>query len=122
MDRTAPTFLPLDLNHVLGTAAAVGAVLRSISRPAPAVEKAGGKTGPWAQQRRRKMKPIERRNFIQGVGLAAGAAAATTLVESPALAQAPAPSCAAPPTHPAKPLSLGTKGLKWTSEKSRVSP
>jgi phosphodiesterase/alkaline phosphatase D-like protein len=30
---------------------------------------------------------IERRNFIQGVGLAAGAAAAATLVESPALAQ-----------------------------------
>src|SRR5258706_15937082 len=51
---------------------AVGTVLRSISRPAPAVEKAGGKTGPWAQQRRRKMKPIERRNFIQGVGLTAG--------------------------------------------------
>ncbi len=99
MDRTAPTFLPLDLNHVLGTAAApfsvdirsadqpsaddrilfrgrkgcgrqdapsmgahpflqgrddngadactaVGAVLQSISRPAPAVEKAGSKTGP----------------------------------------------------------------------------
>src|SRR5258706_9105840 len=132
MDRTAPTIFPLNLNHVLGTAAArfpsdirsadqtsaddrilfggrkgcgtvktrrrwgthpflqgrddngadactaVGTVLRSISRPAPAVEKAGGKTGPWAQQRRRKMKPIERRNFIQGVGLTAGAPAAPT--------------------------------------------
>jgi len=99
MDRTAPTILPLNLNHVIGTAAArfsvdirsadqtsaddrilfaagkvaepsrravdgaripffkvemttaltacsvVGTVLRSILRPAPAVEKAGAKPG-----------------------------------------------------------------------------
>src|SRR6267154_2626828 len=121
MDRTAPTFLPLDLDHVLGTAAAVGAVLRSISRPAPAVEKAGGKTGPWAQQRRRKMKPIERRNFIQGVGLAAGAAAAATIVERPALAQAVAPTAAGNVTYQAKPLSLDPKAIKGISEKVLVS-
>jgi|SRR6478735_8155460 hypothetical protein len=99
MDRTVPTILPLNLNHVIGTAAArfsvdtrsadqisaddrilsggrkgcgilktrrrlgahpffkvemttaltvctaIGTVLRSISRPAPAVEKAGAKPG-----------------------------------------------------------------------------
>src|SRR6476661_4572899 len=175
MDRTAPTIFPLNLNHVIGTAAArfsvdtrsvdqisaddrilsggrkrcgtvktrrrcgahpflqgrddngadactaVGTVLRSISRSAPAVEKAGTKTGPWAQQRRRKMKPIERRNFIQGVGLAAGAAAAATLVESPALAQAPAPTGAGPVTYQAKPLSLDPKAIKGISEKVLVS-
>src|SRR5258708_12984479 len=71
--------------------------------------------------RRRKMKPIERRNFIQGVGLAAGAAAAATLVESPALAQAAAPSGAGPVTYQAKPLSLDPKAIKGISEKVLVS-
>ena len=34
MDRTAPTFLPLDLNHVLGTAAAPFSVdIRSADQP-----------------------------------------------------------------------------------------
>src|SRR6476659_11382851 len=67
------------------------------------------------------MKPIERRNFIQGVGLAAGAAAAATLVESPALAQAAAPIGAGPVTYQAKPLSLDPKAIKGISEKVLVS-
>ena len=52
------------------------------------------------------MNRIERRNFIQGVGLAAGAAAAATFVESPALAQTAASTRATPVTYEAKPLSL----------------
>src|SRR5258705_5304274 len=71
--------------------------------------------------RRRKMKPIERRNFIQGVGLTAGAAAAATLVESPALAQAAAPTGAGHVTYQAKPLSLDPKAIKGISEKVLVS-
>ncbi len=67
------------------------------------------------------MKPIERRNFIQGVGLTAGAAAAATLVESPALAQAAAPTGAGPVTYQAKPLSLDPKAIKGISEKVLVS-
>jgi hypothetical protein len=50
---------------------------------APVVEEPGAKPGHVPQQRRRKVEHIERRNFIQGVGLAAGAAAAATLVEAP---------------------------------------
>jgi hypothetical protein len=54
MDRTAPTILPLNLNHVLGTDAAPFSVdVRSADqisaddrmRPAPVVEKAGAKPG-----------------------------------------------------------------------------
>src|SRR5882757_6097669 len=67
------------------------------------------------------MKPIERRNFIQGVGLAAGAAAAATLVESPALAQAAVPTGAGPVTYQAKPLSLDPKAIRGISEKVLVS-
>src|SRR5258705_1657381 len=174
MDRTAPTIFPLNLNHVLGTAAArfqsdirsadqtsadnrilfggrkgCGTVKSAVDgaripffkvemttaltptrrlgplcdpfRDLPLLEKAGRKTGPWAQQRRRKMKPIERRNFIQGVGLTAGAAAAATLVESPALAQAAASTGAGPVTYQAKPLSLDPKAIKGISEKVLVS-
>jgi hypothetical protein len=47
------------------------------------LKKAGAKPGYVPNKRRRKMNRIERRNFIQGVGLAAGAAAAATLVEKP---------------------------------------
>ena len=67
------------------------------------------------------MKPIERRNFIQGVGLAAGAAAAATIVERPALAQAVAPTAAGNVTYQAKPLSLDPKAIKGISEKVLVS-
>src|SRR5258708_38457792 len=95
--------------------------MQSIAASAPAVKKAGRKTGQWAKQRRRKMKPIERRNFIQGVGLAAGAAAAATLVESPALAQAAVPTGVRPVTYQAKPLSLDPKAIKGISEKILVS-
>ena len=35
------------------------------------------------------MNDIERRDFIQGVGLIAGAATAATLITQPALAQTP---------------------------------
>jgi Fe-Mn family superoxide dismutase len=64
---------------------------------------------------------IERRNFIQGVGLAAGAAAAATLVESPALAQTAAPTVPRPGTYEPKPLSLDPKTIKGISEKVLVS-
>ena len=67
------------------------------------------------------MKPIERRNFIQGVGLAAGAAAAATLVERPAIAQTPSPTGARPVTYEAKPLSFDPKAIKGISEKVLVS-
>ena len=67
------------------------------------------------------MNRIERRNFIQGVGLAAGAAAAATLVESPALAQTAAPTGPRPVTYEPKPLSLDPKAIKGISEKVLVS-
>jgi superoxide dismutase, Fe-Mn family len=61
---------------------------------------------------------IERRDFIQGVGLLAGAAAAaTTLVDHPAFAQ----TGAKPMTYEPKPLSLDPKAIKGISEKVLVS-
>ena len=67
------------------------------------------------------MDRIERRNFIKGVGLVASAAAATALVESPALAQTAASAGARPVTYVAKPLSLDPKAIKGISEKVLVS-
>ncbi len=67
------------------------------------------------------MNRIERRNFIQGVGLAAGAAAAAPLIESPALAQTEAPTGARRVTYEPKPLSLDPKAIKGISEKVLVS-
>jgi Fe-Mn family superoxide dismutase len=64
---------------------------------------------------------IERRNFIQGVGFAAGAAAAATFVERPALAQTAVPTGARPVTYEAKPLSLDHKAIKGISEKVLLS-
>lgn len=64
---------------------------------------------------------IERRSFIQGVGLAAGAAAAATLAEGPALAQSPSPTGARPMTYEPKPLSFDPKAIKGISEKVLVS-
>ena len=67
------------------------------------------------------MNRIERRNFIQGVGFAAGAAAAATFVERPALAQTAVPTGARPVAYEAKPLSLDPKAIKGISEKVLLS-
>jgi Fe-Mn family superoxide dismutase len=61
---------------------------------------------------------IERRDFIQGVGILTGvAAAATTLIDHPALAK----TGAKPITYEPKPLSLDPKAIKGISEKVLVS-
>ena len=64
---------------------------------------------------------LERRNFIQSAGLLAGAAAATSLIEQPALAQSAQQTGAKPMTYEAKPLSLDPKAIKGISEKVLVS-
>ena len=64
---------------------------------------------------------LERRNFIQNAGLLAGAAAATSLIEQPALAQSAQQTGAKPMTYEAKPLSLDPKTIKGISEKVLVS-
>jgi Fe-Mn family superoxide dismutase len=53
---------------------------------------------------------MERRDFIQGVGLLAGVAAAATLTEQPAFAQAASHTGAEPMAYEAKPLSLDPRG------------
>jgi Fe-Mn family superoxide dismutase len=63
---------------------------------------------------------IERRDFLHGVGMAAGAAAASTLIERPAQAQA-ASQPGAKPTYQIKPFSLDPKSVKGISEKVLVS-
>jgi len=65
--------------------------------------------------------PIERRDFIQGVGLVAGAAAAVTLMENAAFAQTAPPTGQKPMTYEPKPLSLDPKSIKGISEKVLVS-
>lgn len=61
---------------------------------------------------------IERRDFIQGVGiLTSVAATATTLIDNPAFAQ----TGAKPMTYEPKPLSLDPKAIKGISEKVLVS-
>jgi superoxide dismutase, Fe-Mn family len=67
------------------------------------------------------MTDLERRNFIQSAGLLAGAAAATSLIEQPALAQNAQPTGARPMTYEAKPLSLDPKAINGISEKVLVS-
>ena len=64
---------------------------------------------------------VERRNFIRSVGLLAGAAAAATLVERPALAQASSQPGSKPMIYQAKPLSLDPKSIKGISERVLVS-
>jgi len=64
------------------------------------------------------MSPIERRDFIQGVGVLAGAATAAALMEHPVLAQT---TGAQPMTYEPKPLSLDPKSIKGISEKVLVS-
>jgi Fe-Mn family superoxide dismutase len=66
------------------------------------------------------MTNLERRNFIQSAGLLAGAAAATSLIEQPALAQT-AQTGTKPMIYEAKPLSLDPKSIKGISEKVMVS-
>ena len=60
---------------------------------------------------------LERRDFLQGVGLLAGVAATATLVDQPAFAQ----TGLKPMTYEAKPLSLDPKAIKGISEKVLVS-
>src|SRR6516225_2163289 len=60
---------------------------------------------------------MERRDFIQGVGVLASAAAAATLIEQPAFAQ----TGAKPMTYEPRPLSLDPKSIKGISEKVLVS-
>jgi Fe-Mn family superoxide dismutase len=60
---------------------------------------------------------MERRDFIQGMGLVSGAAAAASLIDQPAFAQ----TGAKPMTYDAKPLSLDPKSIKGISEKVLVS-
>src|SRR3954464_8892408 len=67
------------------------------------------------------MTNLERRNFIQSAGLLAGAAAATSLIEQPALAQNAQQTGAKPMTYQAKPLSLDPKAVNGISEKVLVS-
>jgi Fe-Mn family superoxide dismutase len=64
---------------------------------------------------------LKRRSFIQNVGLLAGAAAATGLIEQPALAQNTPQPGTRPITYEAKPLSLDPKSIKGISEKVLVS-
>src|SRR5262245_61619663 len=59
---------------------------------------------------------MQRRDFLQGVALVAGAAAATTLTE-PAFAQ----TGLKPMTYEAKPLSLDPRNIKGISERVLVS-
>jgi len=64
---------------------------------------------------------VERRTFIQTAGLLAGAAAATALIEQPAMAQSASPTGIKAMTYEAKPLSLDPKAIKGISEKVLVS-
>jgi Fe-Mn family superoxide dismutase len=64
---------------------------------------------------------MERRDFIHGVGLAAGAAAAATLIEGSAYAQTSPATGHAPKVYEPKPLSLDPKAIKGISEKVLVS-
>ena len=64
---------------------------------------------------------VKRRDFIQGVGLVAGAATASGLVQQAAYAQtAPQPG-AKPMAYEIKPFSLDPKSVKGISEKILVS-
>jgi len=66
---------------------------------------------------------IERRDFLHGVGLAAGVAAASTLVQQQAQAQAQAtpPAGPKPFVYEIKPFSVDPKSVKGISEKILVS-
>jgi superoxide dismutase, Fe-Mn family len=63
---------------------------------------------------------LERRNFIQGIGIVAGAVAVSTLGERSTFAQA-VPAAGVKLLYEAKPLSLDPKTVKGISEKVLVS-
>jgi Fe-Mn family superoxide dismutase len=64
---------------------------------------------------------IERRDFLHGAGLAAGVAAASTLILESAQAQTTARPGAKPMVYEIKPFSLDPKSVKGISEKVLVS-
>jgi Fe-Mn family superoxide dismutase len=64
---------------------------------------------------------IERRDFLHGVGLAAGVAATSTLIQQPAQAQAASPPATKPFVYEIKPFSVDPKSVKGISEKILVS-
>jgi Fe-Mn family superoxide dismutase len=64
---------------------------------------------------------IERRDFLHGVGLAAGVAAASTLIQQPAQAQAAPQPGPKPMVYEIKPFSVDPKSVKGISEKVLVS-
>jgi Fe-Mn family superoxide dismutase len=64
---------------------------------------------------------MERRDFIQHAGLLVGAAATTTMLAQPSLAQNAPATGAKPMTYQPKPLSLDPKSIKGISEKVLVS-
>jgi Fe-Mn family superoxide dismutase len=70
---------------------------------------------------RTTMTDLERRDFIQGVGVIAGAATAATLMTQPALAQTPPQSGGRPMTYTPKPLSFDPKSINGISEKVLTS-
>jgi superoxide dismutase, Fe-Mn family len=61
---------------------------------------------------------MERRDFIQRVGVLAGSAAVATLIEQPGFAQT---GGAKPMTYEPKPLSLDLESIKGISEKVLLS-
>jgi Fe-Mn family superoxide dismutase len=67
------------------------------------------------------MTNFERRTFIQGAGMLAGAAAAATLIEQPAMAQNTQPAGATAITYAPKPLSIDPKSINGISEKVLTS-
>src|SRR6266581_955848 len=64
---------------------------------------------------------IERRDFLHGAGLAAGVAAASTLIQQPAQAQTAPQPTAKPMVYEIKPFSLDPKSVKGISEKILIS-
>jgi len=64
---------------------------------------------------------IERRGFIRGAGLIAGAAAAATLIDTRAMAQTQPNPSFKPMTYDTKPLPFDPKAIKGISEKVLVS-
>jgi superoxide dismutase, Fe-Mn family len=64
---------------------------------------------------------IERRDFLHGLGLAAGVAAASTLIQQPAQAQTAPQSGAKPMAYVVKPFTLDPKSVKGISEKVLIS-
>jgi Fe-Mn family superoxide dismutase len=100
--------------HCCTGAAIAGAIVQPIPDSACGRDVSNHKEKPMTDD-------IERRDFIQGIGLVAGAAAAATLIERPAFAQTPQPPGSSPITYEAKPFSLDPKSIKGMSEKVLMS-